>query len=261
MTAAACGRGRLVFAGRSASSPAARDRPRAGPRRRSAFRRTADRTRPWRAACSFFCFARHAGASSSSACGGSSPRSAANFASTWRSLKVAERLAKLVQSFGLRVQRFRPGAGEERELVAQIDDAGAKRVQRRRLVAVESDGARAAALADRCARRRRRSPPSRLRSSPIRSRRLAIALSLARGASGGKAAAGALAPPLARAQSPPSAARRPRAAARDARGEAPSRRDRARGRSGGASPPAPRSSPGPVRRRNEERAARSRALP
>ena len=48
---------------------------------------------------------------------------------------VAERLAKLVQRFGLRVQRFRPRAGEERELVAQIDDAGAKGVQQRRIVA------------------------------------------------------------------------------------------------------------------------------
>ena len=51
---------------------------------------------------------------------------------------VAERLAKFVQGFGLGVQRFRPGAGEHRELVAQVDDAGAKSVQRRRVVAIES---------------------------------------------------------------------------------------------------------------------------
>ena len=51
---------------------------------------------------------------------------------------VAERLAQLVQRFGLRVERFRPCASEQRELVAQIDDAGAERVQRRRIVAIES---------------------------------------------------------------------------------------------------------------------------
>ena len=52
---------------------------------------------------------------------------------------VAERLAKLVQRFGLGVQRFRPGAGEKRELVAQIDDPGAECMQRRRIVALEGE--------------------------------------------------------------------------------------------------------------------------
>ena len=50
---------------------------------------------------------------------------------------IAERLAQLVQGFGLRVQRFRPRGGEKRELVAQVDDAGAKRVQRRGVGALE----------------------------------------------------------------------------------------------------------------------------
>ena len=54
-------------------------------------------------------------------------------------VKVAKRLAKIIQRFGLRVQRFRPRAGEKRELVAQIDNAGAKRMQRDRVVAVEGE--------------------------------------------------------------------------------------------------------------------------
>ena len=54
-------------------------------------------------------------------------------------IEVAERLAKVVQSFRLRVQRFRPGAGQQRELVSQIDNAGAQCMQRRRILAFESD--------------------------------------------------------------------------------------------------------------------------
>src|ERR1700744_192831 len=54
-------------------------------------------------------------------------------------VEVAERFAKIVQRFGLRVQRVRPGAGDKRELVAQIDNASAKRMQRDRVVAAEGE--------------------------------------------------------------------------------------------------------------------------
>ena len=54
-------------------------------------------------------------------------------------VEVAERLAKIIQRLGLRVQGFRPGAGQERELVAQINDAGAKGMQRNRIVALEGE--------------------------------------------------------------------------------------------------------------------------
>src|SRR6202142_4468881 len=54
-------------------------------------------------------------------------------------VEVAKRLAKIVQGFGLGVQRLGPRAGKKRELVAQVNNAGAKRMQRNRVVAVEGE--------------------------------------------------------------------------------------------------------------------------
>ena len=54
-------------------------------------------------------------------------------------VEVAKVLTKIVQGFRLRLQRFRPRAGQQRELVAQIDDAGAKGMQRNRVFAVEGE--------------------------------------------------------------------------------------------------------------------------
>src|SRR5580704_8830878 len=54
-------------------------------------------------------------------------------------VEVAEGLAKIVQGFGLGVQRLGPRAGNKRELVAKINDAGTKGMQRNRVVAVEGE--------------------------------------------------------------------------------------------------------------------------
>src|SRR4029077_18682475 len=61
-------------------------------------------------------------------------------------VEVAESLAKIVQRFSLGVQGLRPRAGQQRELVAQIDDAGAKGVQRDWVVAVEGESSALASL-------------------------------------------------------------------------------------------------------------------
>src|ERR1700677_2284180 len=54
-------------------------------------------------------------------------------------VEVAERFAKIVQGFGLGVQRLWARAGKKRELIAQIDHAGAKGMQRNRVVAAEAE--------------------------------------------------------------------------------------------------------------------------
>ena len=83
---------------------------------------------------------------SSNACGANSPCSAANVPRTWRSLKSPSASRRSFKASACAFSASGHAQDKERELVAQVDHAGATGVQRNRVVAAEGEAASLARL-------------------------------------------------------------------------------------------------------------------